>query len=282
MTDMQVAARLVVSIHSLRKWYTGPITLFTTRPESHHIGRLIAEDKRLGVETAKLKERRGEGYNASYLTKIAAALASPYDATVFLDADTIVAGALGELFDAAQDAPITVTQFCDMKTTDSLIVDRLRTWRQLRNRGAAKRFGIRSTIDFMLRMPFPAINTGVFAVQRDAAILNEWDALARQGCKMPLPDEIAIQLLLPRHPHRILGGHFNCHPWATDILDVRIWHFVGATHLEHEATRDIWLPLYRTCRELDLAGMRSWSRVEKTSQNRLASSRNVSDRHAPL
>jgi hypothetical protein len=262
LTDMQLAARLVVSIHSLRKWYEGPITLFTTRPESHHIGRLIAEDARLGVETARLRERRGEGFNASYLTKIAAARASPYDATVFLDADTIIVGSLSELFTAAEEAPVTVTQFCNLTTTDTLIADRLRNWRGIRNGGAAKRFGVRATVDFLLSTPLPAINTGVFAVQRDAPILKEWDALARQGRKLPLPDELAVQLVLPRHLHRILGGHFNCHPCAVELRDVRVWHFVGASHLEHAATCDIWLPLYRACQELDLAGISSWSRVE--------------------
>ena len=50
------------------KHYRGPITVFTTRPESHDIGRMIAEDERLGIELVRFDESQG-GSNSTYLTK---------------------------------------------------------------------------------------------------------------------------------------------------------------------------------------------------------------------
>ena len=147
LTHIQLAARLVVSIHSLRKWYTGPITLFTTRPDSHRIGALLAEDKRLGVEVARLKERRGEGYISSYITKTAAVRSSPYDATVFFDADTIIVGSLAELFHAAKTTPITATQYCNWTTTFAPVKERIEQWKALRG-GAAKRCDLTRLVEF--------------------------------------------------------------------------------------------------------------------------------------
>ncbi len=264
LTDTPLAARLVVSLYTLRKWYTGPVTIFTTRPQSHAIGRLMAKDSRLGVETLPLTERRGRGYVSSYLTKIRAVQSSPYDATVFLDADTIVVGSIADLIWSAETSPVTATQFCNTSTTEEPVRSRLRGWRRLRGEGA-KKFGLQRVIRVLLNNRMPAINTGVFAVQPGTPFLDEWDELARLGRHAPLPDEIAFQLLLLRHPYRILGGHFNCHPCMANVPDVRIWHFVAASHMEYRLTQDVWIPTYRECQDLNLAGIRSWSRIEKHS-----------------
>lgn len=262
LTAMPLAARLVVSLYSLRKWYDGPVTVFTTRPQSHEIGRLMAEDSRLNIQTEQLKERRGQGPVSSYLTKIDAARSSPYEATVFLDADTLIVGSVAELLRSAEQAAVTATQFCETTTADESIAYRLRRWKRLRS-GVARELGTERLIDIQLATPFPAVNTGVFSVQRDTALFKEWDALARQGRHLPLPDELAFQILLLRHQHHILGGHFNCHPCFANIPDVRIWHFVAATHLEYTVTQDAWLPMYRECQQLNVARITSWSRIDR-------------------
>src|SRR5687767_15145988 len=95
LTNPQLAARLVVSIYSLRKWYDGPVTVFTTRPESHEIGQLLADDKRLVVDHRTTSEAEARNTHiAAYLTKPAVLAESPYERTIFLDADTLVVGCL--------------------------------------------------------------------------------------------------------------------------------------------------------------------------------------------
>src|SRR5215213_4514433 len=115
---MKLASRLMVSIYSLRKWYSGPITVFTTKPKADQFAQLLAADPRLRVGVQKSKQQPGRGYQAAYLTKTTVLEHSPYEATVFLDADTLVVGSIGELLDCAAAAPITATCFCNWKTTD--------------------------------------------------------------------------------------------------------------------------------------------------------------------
>ena len=105
----------------------------------------------------------------------------------------------------------------------------------------------------------------VFIV-RDAAILPHWDALTLAAHNMPLPEEIALQLLLPEFDHSILAMKYNCHPMAyRGGDDVRIWHFAGATHLDHDPSRALWLPAYDECRQHNIARICEWSRITSPS-----------------
>lgn len=261
LTGNQLAARLAVSIFSLRRFYDGPITIFTTRPESEWVGNLLAADDRLRVNCAKLNERPASGHASSYLTKPLAAAASPYDATVFLDADTLIVGDISELLHAAESQSLTVTAYCDWTTAHEVVAARIHPWAGV-NSILAQEIRLAELVATALALPLPAINTGVFAVPRGHSVLPVWDALASAGVDLPLPDEIALQLLLPRYEHRLLGGHYNCHPFATDIPDVRIYHFAGGAHLAHKLSTDLWMPVYRECVAINLAQIRRWSRIE--------------------
>jgi hypothetical protein len=261
LTSNQLAARLVVSLYSLRKFYDGPITVFSTRPESREIGELCARDATLRVDHRQIAERPGRGHVSAYLTKTLTMLESPYDTTVFLDADTLVVGDIDRLVQCAQEHEIVATSFCHWQTTDPHLQRLLDTWRTLRAPDDFP-YDIAQLIDLLSRLPFPAINVGVFGVHKQAAILPHWDRLSCAASEMPLPEEIALQILLPRFEHLILSTKFNCHPSiCPDLDDIRIWHFAAATHLADEASRRHWLPAYQECKELNIANIRAWSRV---------------------
>jgi hypothetical protein len=254
----------VVSIWSLRKWYDGPVTVFTTRPQSHEIGAHIASDRRLRVKHRTAREvSDSHDHIGSYLTKLFVLEASPYEATMYLDADTLVAGPLTEFVESAQCAPITVTMFCNWSTNGPRANPCLEAWRRLRSKRADE-FNIRKLLDHVLSHPMPFINAGVLAIRRGAAILGPWQRLSLLGRTTPTPDETALQLLVPHFSHQLLGSHFNCYPiLPTDSPDVRIWHFAGVTHLRHPRARAIWLPAYRECKRLNVARIARWSRIEK-------------------
>jgi hypothetical protein len=262
LTNPQLAARLVVSIYSLRKWYDGPVTVFTTRPESHEMGELLVQERRLRVEHAQCVEMQGQP-NSTFLTKITTQEESPYDGTVYLDADTLIVGNVDRLIQAARERSLTVTAFCGWETTDAAVRNRLETWRTLANQPGDK-FGLAELVDVAISVPQPVINAGVFAMQRSAAILPVWRDLAMYGRNLAIPDEMALQLLLPRCEHLMLGSQYNCSPvGAPDTPDVRIWHFFAVTHLRDDLCRSIWLPAYEECLSHNLAQMQSWSRVER-------------------
>lgn len=264
LTKRKHAARLVVSIASLRRWYAGPITIFTTRPESHEIGELCCQDRRLRTTQVRISERKANSQVSAFLTKSTAIANSPYPATVYLDADTLVVGDISPLLDSAALSDVTAIVFHRWKTTDPHLVELLTSWRQFEGK-KRDRFGLKHLIDGLLANPFPGINAGILAMKPTAPILSEWRDLGHLGRKNFIPDEIALQLLLQRHPHRLLDTRFNCHPSVhPEMRDVRIWHYAGSLHLcDWGPERNLWYPTYLECRRRNLAKMATWSNIDR-------------------
>jgi hypothetical protein len=269
LTHIQLAARLVVSLYSLRRWYHGPITVFTTRPESHEIGKRCADDPNLRVRQEVCLERPGLGYTSSYLTKTTILERSPYRLSVFLDADTIVNGDIAELFAHANEAPLVATNFCSWTTMVEPTSNYLERWRTLQDGSVGKAFDLKDRIDRLLQNPYPAVNAGVFAFRNVRRVLRRWDALTWAARGLPMPDEISLQLMLLETKHRMLGSQFNCHPntWRPG-LEARIWHFAGRSHLARGRCEQIWLPLYKECRQRRIAGIDEWSKVRSRPKRR--------------
>ena len=257
LTGASHAVRLVTSLWSLRRHYDGDITVFTTRPESHRIGEFCAGDPRLKVSHCQLPQEKLRK-NASYVAKTVAMRSAPYEINLFLDADTLIVGNLDELFDVSSQDECIATQFSNWTTGRRVIQKRLNSWRDL----DSDRFNatwINETVDRALQ-PQPAINTGVLAFRHDASILEPWQALTQLGRRKFICDEVAFQLLLTRHPHRIGDCRFNCSPvHGADSEDVRIWHFHGDKHIRRESGRRIWLPEYSDCVANNVAGLAEWS-----------------------
>ena len=264
LTKKKHAARLVVSLASLRRWYSGPVTIFTTRPESHEIGELCCADPRLGTNQIRIQERMAKTQETAFLTKSTAIANSPYPATVYMDADTLVVGDISPLIESAPMSDVTAIVFHRWKTTDRHLVELLSTWRKHEGK-KRDRFGLKQLIDGLLANPFPGINAGIFAMKPSSPILQDWHDLSYLGRKNYIPDEIALQLLLQRYPHRLLDTRFNCHPSANpEMRDVRIWHYAGSLHMcNWGPERNLWYPAYLECRRHNFAKMAEWSNIKK-------------------
>lgn len=255
LTGRKHAVRLAVSLWSLRRHYDGPITVFTTRPDSHEIGQRLARDRRLAVEHREFPQQH-RTKNGTFLTKIAILKKVPYETSAFLDADTLVVGDIAPLFEASPSAPFVATQFADWTTDRRVIRRRVERWRTLsQNRCTDAEW--KEMIDAALQAR-PAINSGVFAVRKEATLIDDWYELARIGRRTFICDEIALQILLPRYPHRLLDCRFNCSPiYAADCSDVRIWHMHGGKHLRANARRR-WWPACLECLQENIGGIRDW------------------------
>ena len=122
-------------------------------------------------------------------------------------------------------------------------------------------YQLKNRLNKLLSQPFSAVNAGVFAFRRDHRFAKRWIDLATLGQSLPLPDEIALQILLFEREHMFLGYQFNCHPhYFDEHVGARIWHFAGRTHL-NESCRPFWLPVYKECVRNDVAKLGTWSRV---------------------
>ena len=135
-------------------------------------------------------------------------------------------GDVSELIEATQKHRLVVTGFCDWKTTGISVQKRLELWSPLAGTPGDE-FGLQELIDTS-SLPLPAVNAGVLGFHRDSPIMDEWQRLTEFGRDTFLPDEVALQLLLPRYQHFLLGSQFNCSPaFGPYVRDVRIWHFVA-------------------------------------------------------
>jgi len=256
LTGAAHAVRLAVSIWSLRKHYSGPVVVYSTQPESHQLCERMATDPRLGIEHRRLTEIASRK-NSTFLTKVALTAHAPFEANLFLDADTLIVGDPAELLDFAPSTDFHATQFANWTTGTRIIRKRIERWRTIEQQcypAAAYECLIADALK-----PAPAINVGVFAFRRGAPFLAEWSALATLGAETFICDEIAMQLLLNRCPHRIFDCRYNCSPtYAPRTNDTRIWHFHGEKHVSGPTCRTLWWPTFAACLQANVGGMVEW------------------------
>jgi len=242
------AARLVVSITSLREHYDGVVEILTTDGKAREIVDRIAADSRLNVRQRHVARRRVRRRKSAWLLKTELIGLSRFSTTVYLDCDTVVTGPVDELFRLPDSEHVIVTQFCNWVTTGGIISRRIRSWKDTHPElvPPALAFG-------------PAINTGVFSFTPESRISERWNEVAHAGKHHFIPDELAMQLLLPEFPHVVLDGRFNSSSRYGNIQDpdTRVVHFHGNRHLT--SAGDLWLKRFRRAFTRNLGGIAEWS-----------------------
>lgn len=237
--------RLLVSIYSLKKHYNGPITIISEGDESHAICSKIATA--MGVDIRQAVFDTNGPRNHALLAKTKINQATPYDYSVFIDADTLIVGKIDELFN---NYPFTITRMCEWSTRGPKVSRRIRNWSEVCPEL------IEPALDYG-----KAINTGTYAFQKDAPIFSEWYNLTLRNVDTFIPDEISCQLLIPKYEHLLLDCRFNwsC-KYGPDIQDVRIIHYHGRKHcrlgLPFNAAR--WIETYSEVARQNLADVRKW------------------------
>jgi hypothetical protein len=244
----KLGVRLVVSLATLRRHYDGPIVVLTTDPTARKIGEQVADERRLNVEHLHIVPDQLFDQHRGYVLKTIVHRYSPFDVTAFLDCDTVVCGDLSPLFDLPTPQHLIVTQFCEWTTSGSRIASRIRKWSDICS----------DLVEPALAYG-RAVNTGVFAFGPQRDTLDRWFELAYAGRAQFIPDEIAMQLLLPQIPHVMLDARFNCSAkyGRPDEADVRVVHFHGRKHVGPYGSR--WLKEYSWVLNQNLADLQSWS-----------------------
>lgn len=242
--------RLLVSLHSLRKHYTGRVAILSDGEESHAICLKIGGA--LDAEVIKWDPGISEGKNMHFLAKTRLHQGTPFDATIALDSDTLVTGPLQELFELLETEEFCVARFSNWWTNGRIMEARLRQWMPLFPQWVeqAVAFG-------------PAINIGLIGFRRDASLFTEWHDTAARGREYFIPDEVSCQLLLPRHPHRILDGRWNrsCRHDDPALPETRVVHYHGKKHclpdLPYHGEK--WVLEYEQVVRQNVADIASWT-----------------------
>lgn len=228
------ACVLAVSLRTLRQCWTGPVTIFC-----HGTGawlRRLANDAAAElVPFAPRTQSRNEGYaNKPRLPAM-----SPFEATLQLDADTIVIR-LGEEIWPQSPEETVITSFAGWTSQTPTIVRRLQKWAAIEPQRVAAQ----------LASPVPAVNTGVLAFGADAVVARElWLQTTLKNRHEFICDEIAMQLLATEPHVRIVDDRWNWSPWYGRAArgDVKIVHCHGKKHVSRGF--DVWWPEFvATCR----------------------------------
>ena len=223
--------RLLVSIKSLRNHYDGPITVFLENSDLSKFSSFISKYNFsiINVDSEKL--------DSSYVRKIAISRLSPYEKTVFIDADTLVVGRIDEVFDSIEGHDLVVTQFCDWSSSGGAIGRRIKGFSQYISEETLK-----NALSYG-----PAVNTGVYGFHKDCPMFDEWLQLAKMGqsSKLYIPDEIACQILLHKYKVKILGCKYNVSAkFGINDEDKRVVHFHGRKHCRRFPLAEVWIKAF--------------------------------------
>jgi hypothetical protein len=225
--------KLVVSIHSLRKHYDGPITVFLA-PDKYSDA-LKLDIEKLGGSVTLL-----ENLTASF-DRHRIFLNSPYETTLSLDSDIIFLGPIDPLWEPLEQEGVLVTRFfappygvdgtanahCDPSRVELLknvegIVDPAAFERAL-SRMCDNRIDI---------------NIGVFGISRPRGdkFLNDWAQRMEmgRGKSILLLDEMLVVAMINDYPHFLAGEIWNCPAdeffRRTNLADARVIHYFADGH----------------------------------------------------
>jgi hypothetical protein len=208
--------RLLTSIFSLRKHYSGSVVLLQEGDLHPTIFNVLAQ---MQVEVRPLPESP-----QSILERKASLWREMReDYAIFLDSDTIIQGGLDEFWGWIKKYGFVVTQFMNWTTTGSPLRTRIEQWTPM----------VPDLIQPALAYG-KAINSGVQGWYKNAAILPAYEQLTQRGLAARynrlVADEVALQLLLPKYPHYLAHYDWNTSARYGDISRAKIVHYHGRRH----------------------------------------------------
>lgn len=247
------AAVLATSVWSLRQHYAGPVAIAAGDEAGVRYAELIARDERAGPLTVVPWKFQGGPRGSAYHAKTFMFDLSPFERTVFLDADTIVVGNFVEGHGLYPDGEaVKVTQFADWVTSGKRMRGRILPWKDVAPIEVARQ----------AYNPHPAINTGVLAFSRASAPFHKaWREMSARRLGF-ICDEIACQLMYADYPHEVLSDAYNWSPTygKTPRAEVKIIHCHGqGKHVKNPSHAKEWTPVFADAYKADFAGLRSWA-----------------------
>jgi hypothetical protein len=256
------AARLLVALYSLRRHYTGPVCVLDTG-ESGGLVEKIAAACGAEVKRIELVQMRR---NSAYVTKSALWRHTPFDESLFLDCDTAALQPIDEIMQAIHREPsgMVLTRFAEWVSNGKMVGGRVSQWLDMQPLPGFD-FHPGVLAHQCLNNAYPAVNTGVFGMRRDAEFLPAWEALTRAGWRRFIPDEISAQILSVQLPCVVLPDCWNFSPvYSRGIERAKVAHFHGKKNIERADGRgsqghQIWWPIFCEAWQSNIAEVQTWA-----------------------
>jgi len=170
---------------------------------------------------------------------------SPYELTMFLDADTLVIAKakIDEYFEMIRRNGFVTGNFCNWKTMGSSMSKRIKAWKP------AVPELIKPALNYGT-----AVNTGVNGWKKGNPLLEEWDTVCQKGyaqkCTTRIVDEIACQLVLPHFSHKLAGPDWGASVKFWEITkETKIIHYHGHKHAGPYPNCKYWKDMYWEMRQ---------------------------------
>ena len=222
--------RLLISVYSLRKHYDGNITVFTIMEQPDWLLKMLKE---LKCDTVELEHKGIK----SLVRKAQLWEDTPYDTTLFLDADTVVVDNIDEYFDKIKEYKFCTGEFAEWKTTGGTMRKRIKSFAPI----------VPDYVEPSIQYG-KATNTGIFGFTKDAPILKEWKWIAEEGQKVNrIPDEVGCQMLLHKYKHWLAPVK-----WGVSVKmaqkhhtdNMKIIHYHGRKHVADWELCAVWKQTY--------------------------------------
>ena len=158
--------RAIVCLYSLRKYYNGDVTFFieegTTPIEFDEVCKFF------NVNIIKLPN---DPLTGALIKKTKALWDSPYEKTLWIDADTIIVDKIDKMFACLDNShSFAVPHFCSWYSDGNKLRARIKKFE-----GIVSDEVLKEALNH-----YPAINTGVFSYKKQTRFLKDWIDLAIQ------------------------------------------------------------------------------------------------------
>lgn len=253
-------ARLAVSLYCLRSQYKGEITILDAGMSQGITGQLVDEFQCL-VKYVGFSHLEPIGHRSMDLIKAEALLLSPYDLTVYLDADTIPLSPITPLFEAAENAAYHSAAFPEQSGP----VSRKPLWRVMTHDNPCIAEAARGAYQNQ-----HYLSDGVIAYSRESQLLSLLRDIVRRRIPSSSPFWAAVQIA--RHLELgIIGPRIVPSSWAASVRQesdyaspVKIWHLSRGSHVPFNGRSRSWVcglwgRLYSQLTARNAARINDWS-----------------------
>jgi len=242
--------RSFIALYTLRQHYQGPVTMFLEESYPHEFEETCKYFNVDIVHNPKRHEVR------TLIRKTETFMYTPYDRTLWLDADAVVLGPIDEMFDYLDDNDVAIPHFAGWWSDGGIYSRRIKKYKGI----AAPKY-----IDEALKH-HPAVNTGIVAY-RKCKFIEDWIELAIKGGskkgkeKIFIADEVAFQVLYPSYDRIFIAPRkFNVsvkHDHG-ETKDPRIIHYHGDKHVLEHPNCEHWKETFNKMRKENIANINAF------------------------
>lgn len=245
--------RLITSLCSLRKHYTGNVTVISMDNPAAKCLYSMADEYNVDILDidSDLNMRRNYWFEKSRLH-----LYTPYDKSIFIDSDTIIVNSFNELFYEIEEHDFIACQFSHWRSNGRTIGKRLKQWISTD----------KELVEHTIKANIPSVNVGVYGFKSDAELMKHWFDITIKHPKAHLPEETTCHLLLTQYKSKIVSSKYNCSCKHDDPTtpDTKIIHYHGRKHClldkdqKPKYNADQWLGVWLDVFNNNICDVQNW------------------------